>query len=80
MSREYIEGGSDLFSSSALDVQDWKKFEESKKGDLVYVDPPYMPIRIDNTTFTDYFTDGFTIDDQIDLANSLAIAAKRESE
>ena len=69
---------SDLFSSSVLYVQGWKKsLKKAKKGDLVYVDPPYMPIRIDNTTFTDYFTDGFTIDDQIDLANSLAIAAKR---
>ena len=66
-----------LFSSSVLDVQDWKKsLNKAERGDLVYIDPPYMPIRIDDTTFTDYFTDGFTIGDQIDLANSLAIAAK----
>jgi len=67
----------ELFSSSSLKVQDWKKsLKSAKKGDLVYIDPPYMPLRINNETFTDYFTDGFTIDDQIQLANSLAIAAK----
>ena len=66
-----------LFSSSALKVQDWKKsLKSAKKGDLVYIDPPYMPLRIDDETFTDYFTEGFTIEDQIKLANTLAIAAK----
>jgi DNA adenine methylase len=69
---------SKLFSSSSLKVQDWKKSLRSvNKGDLVYVDPPYMPLRIGNTTFTDYFTEGFFIEDQINLANSLAIAAKK---
>lgn len=73
-----LEECSRLFSSSILEVQDWKKsLNRAERGDLVYIDPPYMPIRIDDTTFTDYFTDGFTIDDQIDLANSLAIAAKK---
>lgn len=66
------------FSSSTLKVQDWKKsLKAAKKGDLVYIDPPYMPLRIDDSTFTDYFTDGFTIEDQIELANSLAMAAKK---
>ena len=66
------------FSSSTLKVQDWKKsLKAAKKGDLVYIDPPYMPLRIDGSTFTDYFTDGFTIEDQIELANSLAMAAKK---
>jgi DNA adenine methylase len=66
------------FSSSELKVQDWNKsLKAAKKGDLVYIDPPYMPLRIDDSTFTDYFTDGFTIENQIELANSLAVAAKK---
>lgn len=67
-----------LFSDSILKVQDWREsLKKAKDGDLVYIDPPYMPIQVDGTTFTDYHSDGFTIEDQIELANSLASAAKR---
>ena len=67
-----------LFSYAVLEVHDWRvTLKKAKKGDLVYIDPPYMPIQIDGTTFTDYYTDGFSMEDQIELANSLAAAAKR---
>lgn len=47
----------------------------AKPGDLVYFDPPYIPI--DEQSFTKYTKDGFTIDDHERLANCFADLAKR---
>jgi len=56
----------------------WKEaFLKIKSNDLVYLDPPYMPLDIDGNTFTTYFTDGFSKQDQIDLANMSAQLASR---
>jgi len=42
-------------------------FEQVKDGDVVYCDPPYMPLS-DTSSFTSYDTEGFTQKDQEDLA------------
>lgn len=45
-------------------------FEEAskniKKGDLVYLDPPYVPLS-KTESFTNYTADGFSYDDQVRL-------------
>ena len=64
--------------SSRLFVQDWRtSLKQAKRGDLVYVDPPYLPINLGGSTFTDYHSSGFTMEDQVELAESLTDAATR---
>ena len=68
----------ELLKPCSIQVRDWKKgLEVSKPGDLVYLDPPYMPLKFGENTFTDYHTDGFDMDDQKELAIEAAKAAKR---
>ena len=56
-------------SSTSLSSSTWDDtFCDIRLGDLVYLDPPYMPLEIDGNTFTTYFTDGFSRQDQIELA------------
>ena len=40
----------------------------AKKGDVVYCDPPYVPLSV-TSSFTSYTQDGFTQRDQHKLAN-----------
>ena len=65
-------------SSTSLSSSTWEDtFRNVRSGDLVYLDPPYMPLEIDGATFTTYFTDGFSRQDQIELATKSAqLAAK----
>lgn len=42
--------------------------ERAKRGDLVYFDPPYMPLST-TSYFTSYTARGFTLDDQVSLRN-----------
>ena len=63
---------------SVIRCNDWRdSLKMAKKGDLVYLDPPYMPLKLGDNVFTDYFTSGFTIDDQKDLARVAAKTVKR---
>lgn len=65
-------------SSASLSTKTWQDtFSEMKTGDLVYLDPPYMPLELDGNTFTNYYTDGFSKDDQIELAQHSAQLAAR---
>lgn len=52
---------------------------KAKRGDFCYFDPPYMPVNKpgDTKSFTAYSRDGFTGEDQVDLAR-LARQLKRE--
>jgi DNA adenine methylase len=43
-------------------------YKSLEKGDVVYFDPPYIPAS-DTSNFTNYATDGFTHDQQIELRN-----------
>jgi len=67
-----------LLNKSKIYCRDWKEsLRRAVAGDLVYIDPPYMPLKIEDNIFTDYFTSGFTIQDQEELARMAAKAAKR---
>jgi DNA adenine methylase len=47
--------------SATLSSSSWEDaFRHVQSGDLVYLDPPYMPLEINGTTFNTYFTDGFS--------------------
>ena len=49
--------------------QDFRKtMASAKKGDVVYCDPPYIPLS-KTSNFTSYVQDGFNKQDQIDLMN-----------
>jgi len=49
---------------------------EAVKGDIVYCDPPYVPLSV-TSNFTDYATGGFDLEDQKDLVD-LAVALKKK--
>jgi len=69
---------SKLMKGTKIECLDWKiALNCARRGDLVYLDPPYMPLKIGDQVFTSYFTDGFDFDDQIELALA---ASKKASE
>lgn len=51
-------------------------FEMVKSGDVVYCDPPYMPLSA-SANFSDYAEAGFGLKDQIDLAKCAEAAAEK---
>jgi DNA adenine methylase len=50
--------------------------KQTRKGDVVYCDPPYAPLS-KTAYFTDYFADGFGWDKQIELAEWAVKLAKK---
>ena len=56
------------------DYQD--TMNKAKKGDVVYCDPPYVPLSA-TSYFTDYHVGGFNWEDQVLLAEKAAELAKR---
>ncbi len=46
------------------------------KGDIVYCDPPYVPLS-KTANFTDYHSDGFNWEDQLELANIASSLANK---
>src|SRR5699024_851064 len=50
--------------------------ENAKKGDFIYLDPPYDPVS-DTSSFTGYSLNGFNKDDQIRLRDTFAELDKR---
>ncbi|QIZ78512.1 Dam family site-specific DNA-(adenine-N6)-methyltransferase [Ferrimonas lipolytica] len=53
-----------------------QSFARAKAGDVVYCDPPYLPLST-TANFTSYATGGFSLDDQALLADCAADAATR---
>jgi len=51
-------------------------FKTVKDGDVVYCDPPYLPLS-DTSDFTSYSAGGFSLQDQIDLAKCASKAAQK---
>lgn len=51
-------------------------FENIREGDIVYCDPPYVPLSA-TANFTAYSGESFTIDDQRELALRAFVAAER---
>jgi len=63
--------------SATIKTQDFRVcLWESGEGDVVYCDPPYIPLST-TSNFTDYASGGFSIEDQQDLAASAMEAARR---
>jgi len=55
-------------SNAEIRVLDYQiALKQAKKGDFVYLDPPYQPIN-STSNFTDYTQEGFSKEDQITLA------------
>ena len=75
---EILHNCNDLLKNTKIEKLDWlDSMKRAKSGDLVYLDPPYMPLRIDQQVFNTYFTEGFSEKEQIKLANEAAKAASR---
>ena len=67
-----------LLKRTKIERLDWRdSIKRAKPGDLVYLDPPYMPLKIDDQVFTSYYTEGFDFDDQRELALAAARSASR---
>lgn len=67
--RAELEAASKLACKMVISCDDFRKvFEEVLEGDVVYCDPPYVPLS-DTAHFTAYSTGGFTTEDQKDLAD-----------
>jgi len=65
-----------LVRFTSLSFEDLSLYEDLEVGDVVYFDPPYVPVS-DTANFTSYATDGFTSDQQIHLAQlSESLASK----
>ena len=56
-------------SGSNLGVSDYKEIlvEKAEKDDFIYLDPPFHPIS-NTANFTNYTNNGFTLEDQKELA------------
>ena len=63
-----------LASFECADYQD--TMNKAEKGDVVYCDPPYVPLSA-TSYFTDYHVGGFNWEDQVLLAEKAAELAKR---
>lgn len=60
-----------------LKLQDFRQtFADVIKGDVVYCDPPYVPLN-DTANFTSYSTGGFSMADQKELAELLGAATRK---
>lgn len=67
-----------LLKGTKIERLDWRdSMKRAKSGDLVYLDPPYMPLKIGDRVFTSYYTEGFDFEDQQELADAAARAASR---
>ena len=65
-----------LVRFTSLSFENSSLYEELEAGDVVYFDPPYVPAS-DTANFTSYATDGFTYNQQIQLAQlAESLAAK----
>lgn len=65
-----------LVRFTSLSFEDSSLYEDLEAGDTVYFDPPYIPIS-DTASFTDYATEGFTHQQQIELAKLCEFLANR---
>jgi len=73
--RKELEASSVLAQKMVISCGDFRKvFEDVRKGDVIYCDPPYVPLS-KTAHFTAYSTGGFTMQDQKDLATCAREAA-----
>lgn len=68
---------SQLLHSSTITTGSYKEAVKSaKKGDFIYLDPPYFPLS-KTSNFTSYHEDGFTVEDQTELRDLFVELDKR---
>lgn len=66
-----ILAASDRLQGTKLMCADWlTTLLEVREGDVVYIDPPYIPVSA-TANFSDYTKEGFGMDDQIKLRDAL---------
>lgn len=66
--KEELQKFADKAQAVEFVCQDFKKtFEQTRQGDVIYCDPPYAPIEIEESTFS-YHQNQFTLEDQKSLA------------
>ena len=53
-----------------------KTFELAKAGDVIYCDPPYVPLPTQTSAFTSYVNKKFELSDQLELADLAEFSAK----
>lgn len=71
--REFIEKS----QSAVFIIQDFEKtISETQKGDVIYCDPPYVPMNDSNSSFQ-YGKNGFSLEQQTKLADIAQKTAKR---
>lgn len=71
-SREDFKKAAIALAGAAIENKDFTDAtERARKGDLVYFDPPYVPLNI-TASFTSYQADGFSIEDQKRLSNLMS--------
>jgi DNA adenine methylase len=63
-------------SFTSLSFEDSALYYGFESGDVVYFDPPYIPIS-ETASFTDYATEGFTHQQQVELAKLCESLANR---
>ena len=62
---------------ATFQIADFKEtMSQAKKGDVIYCDPPYVPLT-STANFTDYSIGGFSMKDQKDLSDSAIRLKKR---
>ena len=71
----------DVFSNRKVEFfntsfSDEALYKNVSSGDVVYFDPPYIPVS-DTANFTDYATEGFSYDQQVQLAELAESLANR---
>ena len=71
----------DVFSNRKVEFfntsfSDEALYKNVSSGDVVYFDPPYIPVS-DTANFTDYATEGFSYDQQVQLAELAESIANR---
>jgi DNA adenine methylase len=65
-----------LVRFTSLSFEDSTLYSNLEDGDVVYFDPPYVPVS-DTANFTSYATDGFSHEQQVELAELAESLANR---
>jgi DNA adenine methylase len=75
--RENLVAVSELLSRTEIELHGYSEaLSSARPGDLVYLDPPYVPLSA-TSAFTSYTADGFNYEDQINLADAFRDLANR---
>lgn len=77
--KEILENASKVFKYFTILHTDYKNIiPKVEANDLIYLDPPYYPTS-DTSNFTNYVKDGYTEQDQIELARQFKILKDRKA-